>query len=551
MLNKLVDDLSPNSAKKKDLTQGSVVGHKGRLHKPFKKRACQTVTRFRLACSCLLGLSLATLLGCATSSYTPFISAVTATAHPLVAQYSVRQFHTGFSVWVEYGLDTSYGRQTSAVSNSSNVQGGAEVDVLVAGMLPETTYHMRAHIDSPTGSWVDQDHTFKTGAIPASVSLPQISVNHPTGEPGSPSGGVEMLSLVNTPTNGLQGIATDLEGRVIWYCGGEAIPLKPMDNGHFIFMRGNGLEEVDLACNTIRLVTVNQLNQSLQAHGYAWPPLDALHHDMLVLPNGHWIALAQVTKSVTANGYGTLDVFGDVVMDIDPAGDVVWAWSAFDHLDLNRHIFGLPDWTHSNALVYTADGNLLMSMRGQSWILKLDYANGKGKGDILWKLGHAEPGETSDFAMSGGDPSQWFYAQHNPSVLSVNGSQSTLSIFDNGNYRLDSGGVECGTSTSAPACYTRAAILQIDESARTAKVTWQYLPGFYSFWGGSTTVLDSGNVEFNSSEPFPTVTPLESLITEVTQTSNPEIVWQMTVVGENAYRGFRIPSLYPGVSWTQ
>jgi arylsulfate sulfotransferase len=318
-------------------------------------------------------------------------------------------------------------------------------------------------------------------------------------------------------------------------------------------MRGNGLEEVDLACNTIRLVTVDQLNQSLQAHGYSWPPLDALHHDMMVLPNGHWIALAQITKSVTANGYGTLDVFGDVLMDIDPTGDVVWAWSAFDHLDINRHIFGLPDWTHSNALVYTADGNLLLSMRGQSWILKINYADGRGGGNILWTLGQGgqEAKEGKFYNIKSGDSSQWFYAQHNPTVLKVNGSQTTMSVFDNGNFRIDISNIVCGSSPSAPSCYTRAAILLVDESAMTAAVQWQYLPGFFSFWGGSMTVLSSGNVEFNSSEPYANVTPLESLIIEVTQTSSPEIVWQMTVTGENAYRGFRIPSLYPGVSWTQ
>jgi len=26
---------------------------------------------------------------------------------------------------------------------------------------------------------------------------------------------------------------------------------------------------------------------------------------------------------------------------------------SFDHLDVNRHLNGLPDWTHSNAIVYT------------------------------------------------------------------------------------------------------------------------------------------------------------------------------------------------------
>jgi arylsulfate sulfotransferase len=505
----------------------------------------------QLVCCSVIGILLAVCTGCATSSFTPFGTSVTPTAHPLVAQYGITHFHQGFTAWVEFGTDTHYGRQTSVVSETVDTAGSVHMNILVAGMLQETTYHMRAHVDSPSGPWVDEDHTFTTGTIPSSSPLPQFTVTRPTSQANAISGGVEVLSLVNTPTAGLQGVATDLDGNVIWYCPGEAIPLKPMDNGHFIFMRGNALEEVDLTCQSIRRVSLDQLNASLQAHGYSWPPLDALHHDMLVLPNGHWIGLAQITKSVTANGYGTIDVAGDVVLDIDPTGDVVWAWSSFDHLDINRHIFGLPDWTHSNALVYTADGNLLLSMRGQCWILKLDYANGKGSGNILWRLGNQ-----GDFAITDGDPGQWFYAQHNPSILTVNGLVSTLSVFDNGNFRMDSSGVTCGYSSSAPPCYTRAAIFQIDESTtpRTAKVQWQYLPGFFSLWGGSVTVLRNGNVEFDSSQPSNVsdstglFNPVVSLITEVTRTS-PEIVWQMTVTGEYAYRGFRIPSLYPGVTW--
>jgi hypothetical protein len=39
-------------------------------------------------------------------------------------------------------------------------------------------------------------------------------------------------------------------------------------------------------------------------------------------------------------------------------------------------------------------------------------------------------------------------------------------------------------------------------------------------------------------------------IIEVTpDNSNPTTVWHMHVTGNNAYRGFRLPSLYPGVQW--
>jgi hypothetical protein len=79
-------------------------------------------------------------------------------------------------------------------------------------------------------------------------------------------------------------------------------------------------------------------------------------------------------------------------------------------------------------------------------------------------------------------------------------------------------------------------------------VLWQVLPGLYSLWGGSAGVLSNGDVEFDMT----TVNGASaSQIMEVTQTDTPQTVWQLNITSENAYRGFRIPSLYPGVTWQQ
>ena len=496
-----------------------------------------------------LAFFLATLLLLITVGCGSDPSGVTPTQHPLVAQYNV-SIGGAAQVWVEFGPDRNYGRQTQRYSTTG--AGTDTLHILVAGMSPSSLYHMRAHAQWSNGkTWVDQDHAFRTGPIPPSLTAPTITVSRPSASL-SPAPGVELLS-----TNGsLEAVVADLKGNIVWYCPGFALPLKPLANGHFIFNRRTDLQEVDLACNTIRDVSVTQVNQSLQSNGYDFtvaqgpnlPSGSPFHHDVLVLPNGHWIVLCEIEKSFTdLPGYpGIMNVGGDGVLDIAPNGNVAWAWSAFDHLDVNRHLMGLPDWTHSNALVYTPDGNLLVSMRAQSWILKLDYANGTGSGSVLWKLGNG-----GDFILEGQDSSQWFYAQHYPNLLETNGSQMMLAVFDNGNFRIDSQGAACGTTTSAPACYSRAAIFQVDENTRLASLLWKDQPGFFSFWGGNIGILSNGDVEFDSSEPFFPSNPNASQILEVTHTDNPQTVWQMTISGENAYRGYRIPSLYPGVTWTQ
>jgi len=168
-----------------------------------------------LCLSVVIILTLASL-GCGSGNFTPPLAAVAPTSHPLVAEYRL-QAQLGVSAWVEFGTDTNYGRQTSIVTNSGTTPGLHPLSILVAGMKPQTTYHMRAHATWAVGSWVDQDETFTTGALPASLTPPGISVTRPTPNL-SPATGVELLSLVAPAnTNMLQSVVTDLQGNIIWY----------------------------------------------------------------------------------------------------------------------------------------------------------------------------------------------------------------------------------------------------------------------------------------------------------------------------------------------
>jgi arylsulfate sulfotransferase len=513
-------------------------------------------------CLALFSVVILTLvtLGCGSGSSSPNAgTAVIATQNPLVAQYNLALPRKDGSVWVEFGQDTTYGRQTSAKATMTGVS--ETVSILVAGMLPNTTYHMRAHVDwTAGGSWVDQDQTFTTGhllgqgfAAPtyAHPFPPGLAVTRPT--PGlSPQAGVEYLDVV-APANApiLEALVTDLDGNVIWYyyagAGHSAIPWKPLPNGNVglidISLTGSQLVEIDLAGNIIRQLTTAALNQQLAAKGYS-TSISNFHHEILPLPNGHWIVLANTTKPYTdLPGYpGTTEVLGDFVIDLDPNWEPVWVWSSFDHLDINRHPFQFPDWTHSNALVYLPDGNLLLSSRHQSWVLKLDYENGAGNGDILWRLGYQ-----GDFTLTQGDPSQWFFAQHFPSLVAANGSQLTLAFMDNGDDRVVSGGGSCNPYSDPNPCYSRGVVLDVDQDTKSANLAWHYDPaGIYSFWGGSISQLENQDLEFDMTDPFNVPS---SRIMEIAPGASQQIVWQLDISGANAYRAYRIPSLYPGVSW--
>ncbi len=480
----------------------------------------------------------------------PTPGSVAATQNPLVASYSIT-VPAATSVQVQFGLDTSYGLTTSVAQTAT----GGEVTILVAGMRAGTTYHMQASVDLISGSQLlDTDHTFTTGSIP-SERLPNITAQR--FEVGAPSPGVELFSLIPySAGNLLSTVATDLEGNVIWYYDLESaddpFPIKPLPNGHMLilvsptgFSAGvNEIREIDLAGDIINRITLGSINQTL---GDA-VQITSLNHDVAVLPNGHLILLcsnAQTTKNVPGVPDGTA-VAGNTLIDWDPQHGPVWTWSTFDHLDLTHAPYGLADWTHGNAIIYSPDdGNLIFSMRNQNWVIKIDYRDGAGDGSILWRLG-----PDGDFTLPSGEaPIEWNYGQHDPTIVSPNSAGVfSLMFFNNGNDRLmDSNNDVCGTA-GVGACYSSVPILQLDEFTKTATVLWEdNLQPSYSICCGDALPLPNGDVEFDIAADVGT--PDISHVEEVTQTETPELVWKMDIQGQLAYRGFRIPSLYPGQVW--
>ena len=487
---------------------------------------------------------------------------VQGTTNPLVAQYSVVSPCVGQAM-VEFGPDTSYGRSTASYS----VPWLERANILVAGMRASTTYHMRSQVQC-TGDAVvtTPDLTYTTGPLP-SLPFPTLTVTRPNPSSSSPENpGIEMIDIT---TAGTPAFFTDRDANPIWYydVGQANFPytFKLLPNGHIILSITTSItapvvsliREVDLAGNTIRQMDINALGAKMQAAGFDFIP-QSYTHDFAPLANGHLVVLTNFAKNFTnLPGYpGSLPVIGDGIVDLDQNWNPVWAWNSFDYLDVNRHLNGLPDWTHSNALLYSpADGNLLISMRHQSWVLKIDYNNGAGAGDVIWRLGYQ-----GNFALTQGgvptdDPSVWFSFQHFPSIISQSGAETTLAVWDNGDSRvLDSSGDICPSVPLNTPCYSRATIFQIDESAAVADLIWDTSPGAvgYSLWGGSINQLNNGNVEFDINAAAPPLSlNLASQVEEVTQTSTPQVVWQLDVypVALNAYRAYRVPSLYPGVAW--
>jgi arylsulfate sulfotransferase len=469
---------------------------------------------------------------------------VTATANTQVASYAISPAAAG-NVSVQFGISTNYGLTTWTQAVPA---GGGPVSLFVAGMKGNTLYHMRGVVKFADGTqYMDLDQAFTTQSVPA-TQLPAVTA---TTTPGmTPQSGVELLDVVDGNIAHAPVAVTDLDGNILWsYDPGleQTLlpnPIKMLPNGHFLInfsgMPVDGtnsiLQEVDLTRTLIWQMTAAELNSALAGATCGGDgcsvTIIGTHHDFATLPNGHLIVIASTQQVIS----GTT-VTGDVLIDLDQNRKPVWLWNEFDHLDTNRRPYMFPDWTHTNAVLYSADdGNLIVSIRHQNWIVKVDYANGSGAGDIIWHLGYQ-----GDFALVGGtDPTDWFYAQHGPSFTTKNTTgQFGLAVFDNGNDRVFPTGV-------SPTLYSTVPVFSIDETAKTATVTFNMTAPTYSFFGGNNAVLSNGNVEFcESAEPTTTAGD----IYEVTQSGSAQTVWHMNVSAQYVYRGQRIPSMYPGVQW--
>jgi len=486
--------------------------------------------------------------------------AVTGTANPQVATYSIYLPAPG-QVHIEFGPTEGYGLPTWAQPTPS--PNGGQVGIYVAGMRVQLLYHMRALVTLTDGAtYTDTDQSFTTGAAPVTAAVTASAQNGQTPQPG-----IELFDTL-LPHEPAPAFATDLSGNVIWtYSYGgtteDALqPLKLLPNGHFlaqiaylssITLRNptilpgtlDEVREVDLAGNTVRSLNQVQLAAALTTQGYSFT-LGSLHHDVLALPNGHMVLLATVTKAFSnLPGYpDTTNVIGDVLIDVDQNFMPDWVWNSFDHLDVNRHPFQFPDWTHSNALLYSADdGNLLLSVRHQNWVLKIDFNDAKGSGNILWRLG-----EGGDFKLNGGtDPVDWFYAQHGPSYFSSNTTGLfKLGVMDNGDDRPLPPGTVCSGSV-ASCLYSTAAVFAVDENARTATLIQHYRPSpsLYSYFGGNVDLLGNSNLQAD----FGGV-PTGAVVQELNLGGgSPQLVWQAVTRGASQYRAERLPSLYPGVQW--
>jgi len=197
-----------------------------------------------------------------------------------------------------------------------------------------------------------------------------------------------------------------------------------------------------------------------------------LHHAFHRMKNGNtlvlkWVRVPEEIASLVKGGDPGTEregiMWGDVIQEIGPDGDVAWEWIAHEHLnpeeDATCLVCPRSEWTHANACNELPDGNILTSFMKTNTIAIID----KSTGDVKWQWGKGELAH-----------------QHAPSML----DNGNILLFDNGFHQ-----------NGFPMGWSR--VLEVDPES--GKIVWLYDGGyrsrhyFYSSTMSNCQRLPNGN----------------------------------------------------------
>jgi len=131
------------------------------------------------------------------------------------------------------------------------------------------------------------------------------------------------------------------------------------------------------------------------------------HHDWARLPNGNTVVLANEVHAVA--GFALPKLIDDVIHEVNPAGEIVWTWTAGDHVEEfgftpeqlkllratedadylhlnNMKVVGPNRWFAAGDTRFAPD-NLLIDARNANFIAIVDRKTGK----VVWTLGPNYP----------------------------------------------------------------------------------------------------------------------------------------------------------------
>jgi len=359
------------------------------------------------------------------------------------------------------------------------------------------------------------------------------------------------------------------------------------------------LRQFDLAGNVLRETNTGIIQQELLAMGAKdGGPCSAIskpapvgsaclggfdHEIIQTLNNGYTAAIADVEMIFPPGTQGDtsglpVDIVGCMIVVLDTNWQTVWYFDAFEHaggapqLDINRpavlgehcvvnqkgcsQLFlqgpGISpmanDWLHANSIYYwpapqngTSKGDLVWSSRHQDWAMRVNYQDGTGNGNILWRMGNE-----GDFTFNNinNDPWPWFSHQHEVGIED-NGS-GVMTILDNGNTRVSPPPLGLGRTGCKPNdCDSRGMALSFNESTMQVTPVMSMDLGVFSSAMGSAQLLSNENYFFVAAIVVLGPNTIVSYDIQVLPTSGTVTGTQVySLETPEVYRAWQVPDLY-------
>ena len=372
----------------------------------------------------------------------------------------------------------------------------------------DNQYHWRVrpiYSSGDTGPWI-AEHSF---TVSSTVTDPTITLYNSD----SYQDGITFLGSLD----GNFSAAFDKEGNEIW---------NTQDND--IIMYNTNLRGELYGCYYNSELENSYPGVELDVNSnYIWeePNDEFVHHDLLRLPDGNYISIAESIEGGPIpptgpwfeaccammggecnNCYNNFFPWvGDkiVIWDRDTK-ESIWEWDAFDYYSTedydgvyyydgvyggswdNAFVFNRYDWTHINAIAYSVEESAIyISCRHLSRITKIyfnfDNYNDPDNGNIIWNLGQQMPSGDVDC----GDDLDFSW-------------QHSISVLDDGNIvTLDNGNLSNDFNAELDNPISRAIEINPNESEDgcAAEIVWEYSleEDLFGHASGGVQKLENGN----------------------------------------------------------
>ncbi len=307
-------------------------------------------------------------------------------------------------------------------------------ELSLVGLLPETTYDVVVTaLDAEGGA----SASFTTEGPPA--GFPRLDVL--AHEAARLEPGLLLFAARPQDREGAVVMALDEQLRLRWWYDAATnwSDVRVSPRGNLVALVSGKLVERRWDGELVRMHT-----PAPNPDDPAQRPLDCgfVHHEIYPLADDSFWTLSSVGVEFDAypRSYGDLEPVGPAVLVEDtpvvrvgPDGRVLSEWSLADRLDRGRISWdglwiddeGRYDWAHGNAVVPDGEGGVVVSVRNQDAIVRLD-----ADGALDWILGDPagwDPGFADHLLVPEGDLA-WPYHQHAPEW---HPDERLLVVFDN------------------------------------------------------------------------------------------------------------------------